>query len=76
VQGATGTIGPELDGIAQRAPTRKPPMSAADYIDESIKDPAAFVVPNYPAPSAGGMILPSPVSDQERKDLVAFLLTQ
>ena len=76
VQGAGGTIGPDLDGVGQRAATRKPPMSAADYIDESIKTPDAFVVPGFPAPAQGGMILPVPVSDAERKDLVAFLLTQ
>jgi cytochrome c2 len=74
--GASGTIGPDLDGIAARGATRKAPMAAADYIDESIKDPAAFVVPGFPAPNQGGMILPVPVSDAERKDLVAFLLEQ
>jgi cytochrome c2 len=76
VPNATGTIGPDLDGVGSRAGTREQGKSAADYIDESIKTPDAFVVPGYPAPSQGGMILPVPVSDAERKDLVAFLLTQ
>jgi cytochrome c551/c552 len=76
VQGAAGTIGPTLNGLAQTAATRKPGMSATDYVEESIKDPAAFVVQGYPAPAQGGMILPVPISDAERKDLVAFLMTQ
>jgi cytochrome c2 len=76
VQGAAGTVGPELNGIAQRAATRVSGKSAVDYLDESIKDPAAFVVPNYPAPTQGGMILPVAVTDAERRDLVAFLMTQ
>jgi hypothetical protein len=65
-----------MDGIGQRAATREPGKTAEQYIDESIKDPAAFVVPGYPSPQQGGMNLPVPVSDQERRDLVAFLLTQ
>jgi cytochrome c551/c552 len=74
--GATGSVGPSLEHIAATAATRKPGLTAAQYIDESIKTPDAFVVPGFPAPNAGGMVLPVPVSDQERKDLVAFLLTQ
>jgi cytochrome c oxidase subunit 2 len=73
---STGTIGPHLDHIATTAATRKSGMTAAQYIDESIRDPGAFVVEGFPAPNAGGMMLPVPVSDQERKDLVAFLMTQ
>jgi hypothetical protein len=49
-------------------------MSAAEYLDESIRDPGAFVVEGFPGPQQGGMILPVPVNDQERRDLVAFLL--
>ncbi len=76
VPGASGTIGPDLDGIASRAATREPGKTAEQYIDESIREPAAFVVPGYPAPSQGGMLLPVPVTDDERRDLVAFLMTQ
>jgi mono/diheme cytochrome c family protein len=73
---AQGSIGPTLNGIANTGALRKPPMSAEAYIRESIKDSAAFVVPGYTAPTAGGMLLPIPVNDQEISDLVAFLLTE
>jgi len=76
VAGAAGTIGPTLNGIATTAGTRKPNMAAAAYIDESIKDPAVFIVPGYPAPNQGGMLLPVAVTDAERRDLVAFLAQQ
>ena len=74
VPGAAGTIGPTLNGIGNTAGSRKPGMSAADYIRESIKDPNAFVVSGYPSPSP--MILPVPVNDAEINDLVAFLVGQ
>jgi mono/diheme cytochrome c family protein len=73
---ATGTIGPDQTHIATVAATRKPGMAADAYIRESIKDPAAFIVPDFPAPSNGGMVLPIPVNDAEINDLVAFLMTQ
>ncbi|HZT06801.1 MAG TPA: cytochrome c [Chloroflexota bacterium] len=81
VQGANGTIGPDLDGIGTRAggaghEGAKPPETPEQYIDESIKDPGAFVVSGFPPPNQGGMVLPVPVNDAERRDLVAFLLTQ
>lgn len=76
IPGATGTTGPSLNGIGVTAAARKPGMSAEAYLRESLKDPGAFVVQGYPAPAAGGMVLPVPVNDQEIADLVAFLLTQ
>lgn len=70
VAGAVGTIGPDLDGLAARAGTRKPGMSADDYIKESIENPTAFVVAGFqPAMPP----LRSTMSDQEFKDLQAFL---
>jgi cytochrome c2 len=74
VPGATGTIGPDMDGIGTRAATRVSGKSAADYIRDSIKDPNAFIVPGYTSPSP--MILPVPVSDSEINDLVAFLVNE
>lgn len=73
VEGATGTIGPKLDGIATTAATRKSGMAADVYIRESIADPNAFVAPGFSAPSP----MPSGLaSGKELDDLVAFLLTQ
>jgi len=69
---AKGTIGPKLDGLYARAGSRKPGMSADDYIKESVENPTAFVVPTFqPAMPP----LRSTMSDQEFKDLQAFLHT-
>ena len=47
--GSTGGItGPNLSSIGAIAGTRKPGMDAQAYIDESIKNPSAYVVPGYP----------------------------
>jgi cytochrome c2 len=72
IPSATGTIGPNLDGIGAKAATRKPGMSAAVFIRESIKDPNAFIAPS----TRETMTLPVPVDDRDLNDLVAFLLTQ
>jgi mono/diheme cytochrome c family protein len=40
-------LGPPLDHIGTVAATRRPGMSAEDYIRQSILDPAAYVVPGY-----------------------------
>lgn len=67
---AKGTIGPDLDGLYARAGSRKPGTSADDYIKESIENPTAFVVAGFqPAMPP----LRSTMSDQEYKDLQAFL---
>jgi cytochrome c oxidase subunit 2 len=72
VPGATGTTGPDLDGVGTRAATRKPGMSAEDYIRESIHTPGAFTVPNYPA----GVMPTIQMTDDELSALVALLLAQ
>jgi mono/diheme cytochrome c family protein len=71
VPGAVGVVGPKLDGMATTAASRKPGMSAGAYIEESIRDPAAFTVSGFPA----GVMPKLPLSDSQIKDLVAFLLT-
>ena len=67
------TISPDLTHIATTAATRKPSLSAEDYILESIEDPEAFVVagfkPLMPALAAG-------ITERELEDLVDFLLKQ
>jgi hypothetical protein len=60
-------------GIAARAATRRPPLSAAEYVYESITTPTAYVVegfqpampPNYP----------ERLTDQELGDIIAYLLS-
>lgn len=67
---AKGAIGPKLDGLGARAGSRKPGTSADAYIKESIENPTAFVVPNFPPAMPP---LRASMTDQEFTDLVAFL---
>jgi len=66
--GAAGKVGPELTHIGTEAEKMKPGMAGPDYIDESIRQPAAFITPNFTND------MPQlPVSDAERKALVDWL---
>ncbi len=71
--GAANGIAPSWVGIAERAATRRPPLTAAEYIYESITDPGAYVVDGYPD------VMPKDfaqrMSDQELGDIIAYLLT-
>jgi cytochrome c oxidase subunit 4 len=72
VPGAKGTLGPRLDGLAQRAGNRIPGVSAEAYIRQSIEAPNAYVVQGYLKlmPSLRGNM-----TAQEFADLVALLGT-
>ncbi len=67
-------VGPSFDGIATRAATRVPGMTAEEYIRQSILEPNAYVVEGFPK---GQMVqnLGDILTDEQIDDLVAFLLT-
>lgn len=67
-------VGPSLAGIATRAATRVPGMSAEEYLRQSILDPDAYVVPGFPK---GQMVqnLGEILTDEQIDDLIAFLMT-
>jgi len=68
--GSTGTTGPDLDHLAADA-QKANRGSLAQYTKESIVDPGAYVVPNYPngvMPTNFGSL-----GDKKVADLVAFL---
>jgi mono/diheme cytochrome c family protein len=71
-EGTTRLTGPSLAGIAERGATRKPGMSAEDYIRESVLQPQAYVVEGFPPimPSFQGNI-----TDQELSSLIQYLLS-
>ena len=68
-----GATGPNLSHIATTAATRKPPLTAEQYISESIHDPQAYVVAGYPPimPSFRGTL-----TEDEINQVVAFLMTK
>jgi mono/diheme cytochrome c family protein len=68
--GSTGTTGPDLDHLAADAQKAKR-GSLEQYTTESIKEPGAYVVPNYP-----NGVMPAnfaSLGDKKIADLVAFL---
>jgi cytochrome c2 len=67
-------IGPSFYGIASRAGSRVPGMTAEEYLHQSIVDPNAFVVPGFPK---GQMIqnFGKLLTEEEINDLIAFLMT-
>jgi mono/diheme cytochrome c family protein len=71
--GVSSDVAPPFDGIAERAVTRRPPLSAADYLYESVINPTAYVVEGYQP--AMPQNYPDRLSDQELGDIIAYLLT-
>ena len=67
-------IAPSWQGISGRAGDRVPGLSAEEYLRESIRDPAAYIVEGYSdfMPKGFRFLL----SEEDVDGLVAFLLTQ
>ncbi len=67
-------VGPSFYGLAERAVTRVPGLSAEEYIRQSILEPNTYVVPGFPK---GQMIqnLGEILTDDQIDDLIAFLMT-
>jgi mono/diheme cytochrome c family protein len=69
---ASGTIGPNLNQLAQAAGKREKGKSAQQYVDESILDPTAYTVNGFQEgamPSFKGQL-----TDKQLKVLTDFLL--
>ncbi|NOX61655.1 MAG: cytochrome c [Chloroflexi bacterium] len=67
-------VGPSLAGLATRAGSMVPGMSAEEYIRQSILEPDAHLVDGFPAgtmPKVWGDVL----SEEQLNNLVAFLMT-
>jgi nitric oxide reductase subunit C len=68
-------VGPSLAGVSARAATRKPGLTAEEYLFESILSPTAYTVEGFSRgtmPSTFRMQL----SDQELADVIALLMAQ
>ncbi len=67
-------VGPSQAGLATRAQSRVPGMSAADYIHQSIVEPNAYVVEGF----AEGLMYQfygQDLTEDQINDLVAYTLT-
>jgi hypothetical protein len=71
--GAVNGIAPSFVGIVERAADIRPPLTAAEYIYESIVHPSAHLVESYANSMAQdyGTRIPS----DELGDIIAYLLT-
>ncbi len=70
---STGTddiVGPGLAGVGERAATQVSGLSADDYLEESIREPAAFIVDGF---SDGMPALFADLPETDMSDLLAFL---
>lgn len=66
---------PDLSNAPEWAGERRPGMSAADYVAESIRQPGAFISPAFEPFGGPTTAMPDlDVSDEEVEALVAYLL--
>lgn len=72
-QAGTNQLAPSWVGLAERAASERPPLTAAAYVYESIVDPGAFIVEGY------NDVMPhdyrTRMSQQELADILAYLLS-
>lgn len=69
-QQAIVQVGPALTGLRDRAAERRPGLDAIAYVRESIRTPAAFIVPGY-----GNAAMPDlRLRDDEIDAIAAYLL--
>jgi cytochrome c oxidase subunit 2 len=68
------SLGPQLQGISEIAGERVQELSAAEYLEQSILDPSAYLVEGYG--NEMGSTWKIFLSEEDVNDLVAFLLTQ
>jgi cytochrome c551/c552 len=71
-EGAVNKIAPSFEGVAARAAARRPPLTAAAYIYESITNPMAFVVAGFSPVMPQNY--PQRLSQRELGDIIAYLL--
>ena len=65
--------GPPLDRAGAVAADRRPGVSAADYLRESLEAPGAYLVPGYPDAMPRG--LTRTLTPEDREALIRYLLS-
>ncbi|MEO8609748.1 MAG: cytochrome c [Chloroflexota bacterium] len=71
--GVVSKVAPSFEGIAERAASRRLPLTAAAYIYESITHPTAYVVDGFQP--AMPQNFSQRLTDRELGDIIAYLLT-
>ncbi len=71
--GAENGIAPSFLDVGERAGQRRPTLSAAEYLYESVTNPTAYVVAGYNP--AMPQDYRSRLSDRELGDIIAYLLS-
>lgn len=69
----SGQVGPDLDGVGERAKDRVPGMSDVDYLAQSLYQPSAFIVPGFTQAMTPANQLPIGLNDLEIRMVVAYL---
>ena len=70
----TVVVGPSMAGVATRAESRVPGMSAADYLRESILHPDNYLVEGF-QPGVMVQVWEETLTPEQVDNLVAYLLT-
>ena len=66
---------PSLAEAGEWAAGRRPDRSAGAYLEESVRQPSAFISPAFPRPAGGTTAMPTlDLSDAEVAAVVAYLL--
>jgi len=74
LEAGTVIVGPSLAGIATRAATTVPDLSAEEYLRQSILEPDTYLVKEYPA-SIMPNVWAKQLSEEQVDQLIAYLLT-
>lgn len=67
-------VGPNMEGISERAGTRVQGLSAADYLRQSIREPEAYNVEGFP-PGTMNNKYDDRLPDHYVEDIIAYLMT-
>lgn len=68
-----GRVGPDLDGVGGRAATRVAGMSDLEYLAQSLYQPSAFIVPDFPQSMTPANQPPIGLTNLEIRMVVAYL---
>ena len=77
--GGAGQIAPAFIGLGELAAARRPPLTAAAYLYESIINPGVYLVEKEPSqtyPNSMPANYHERLTDQEMGDVIAYLLVQ